>query len=239
VHRDVKPSNLFLCTTPDGRVDVRVCDFGAAKIFGGQQLTHAGAVVGTPLFIAPEQLRSARDADARADVWSLGMSLYFALAGVAALEHVRSFGQLVTVLTTGDIPHLQKAAPWVPAQLARVVHATLLVKPEARCPSVMDLAAALARLQVAGDLATSAIVPLDEATRAAQAEAAALPTHWSEVVATLPAERTAQMRGNGVAPAPASASASAPASARPWIIAVAVLLVVLLGAALRLVILRP
>jgi serine/threonine-protein kinase len=252
VHRDVKPSNLFLCSMPGGRIDVRICDFGAAKIFGGQQLTHAGAVVGTPLFIAPEQLRSSRDADARADVWSLGMTLYFALAGVAALESVRSFGQLVTILANGDIPHLQKTAPWVPPQLARVVHGTLIAKTDARCPSMKELAAALARCNAGDDaVAASALVPLHLSTRAMNYEPVPLPAHWHDVIVTMPTEPPPTLQADAPAgasvsapasapapapapaPARASASASAPASAsasKRWVLALALFFAFAVGA---------
>src|SRR5208282_1875116 len=86
---------------------------------------------------------SAKHVDLRTDVYGLAMSLYHALAGAPAFAHVRSFMGLVLELTAREAPHLQAAAPWVPAPLARIVHAALLRDPAARCPSAGELAIAL------------------------------------------------------------------------------------------------
>jgi serine/threonine-protein kinase len=86
VHRDLKPANLFLTTTADGMPRVKVLDFGISKVgeppsSGGSGLTSTATIMGTPCFMSPEQLRSTRDVDARADIWSLGAILYALLAG--------------------------------------------------------------------------------------------------------------------------------------------------------------
>ena len=84
VHRDIKPSNLMLARQGN-RAVIKVLDFGLAKvksegaINGG--LTHEGQMLGTPDYIAPEQIRDARDADIRADIYSLGCTLYHLLTG--------------------------------------------------------------------------------------------------------------------------------------------------------------
>jgi serine/threonine protein kinase len=153
VHRDVKPSNLFLESEGD-RVVVKVTDFGLAKAYedeigratpsrpaGG--LTATGRFMGTPQYVSPEQAVSAKHVDARSDVFSLAMSLYHALTGAPAFAYVRSFMGLVLELTGRESPHLQEAAPWVSPQLARIVHAALLRDPQTRCPSVGELALAL------------------------------------------------------------------------------------------------
>jgi eukaryotic-like serine/threonine-protein kinase len=83
VHRDLKPANLFVTRRLDGSPLVKILDFGIAKSPAGQVsgLTQTQAVMGTPGYMAPEQLRSTRDADARADIWALGVILYQALSG--------------------------------------------------------------------------------------------------------------------------------------------------------------
>jgi serine/threonine-protein kinase len=81
--------------------------------------------------------------DVRSDVFSLAMSLYHALAGAPAFAYVRSFMGLVLEITSREAPPLQDAAPWVSPSLARIVHAALLREPEARCPTVSELALAL------------------------------------------------------------------------------------------------
>ncbi|MFO0667230.1 MAG: serine/threonine-protein kinase [Polyangiaceae bacterium] len=83
VHRDLKPSNLFLAERPNGRRFVKVLDFGLSlfRPEGQELITKTHAVLGTPLYAAPEQFNASRDADGRADVWSLGASLYELVTG--------------------------------------------------------------------------------------------------------------------------------------------------------------
>jgi eukaryotic-like serine/threonine-protein kinase len=145
VHRDVKPSNLFLEAAGDAVV-VKVTDFGLAKAYDGGDrgaLTATGRFMGTPQYVSPEQAISAKHVDLRSDVFSLGMSLYHALAGAPAFAYVRSFMGLVLEITSREAPPLQDAAPWVPPAIARIVHGALLRDPQARCPSVAELALAL------------------------------------------------------------------------------------------------
>jgi len=88
VHRDLKPGNLFLTTSPDGSPLIKVLDFGIAKNVARDPaigtLTMTLVALGTPLYMAPEQIRNSRTVDARADVWSLGAILYELLTGDAA-----------------------------------------------------------------------------------------------------------------------------------------------------------
>jgi serine/threonine protein kinase len=86
VHRDVKPSNLFLSRRADGAPLIKVIDFGLAKTLRSEDqvtLTKSGAMLGSPLFMAPEQMRGSAEVDARADIWSLGATLYALLLGQA------------------------------------------------------------------------------------------------------------------------------------------------------------
>ncbi len=89
VHRDLKPGNLFLAKRPDGSQIVKVVDFGLSKYSGGDQgsLTHTAALMGSPRYMAPEQLLSSKHVDARADIWSLGAVLYELLAGQNVTVH--------------------------------------------------------------------------------------------------------------------------------------------------------
>src|ERR1700733_4510824 len=83
VHRDLKPSNLFVTRKRDGTSMIKVLDFGIAKApdDGNLQLTQTMAMMGSPAFMSPEQLCSARDVDARADIWALGVILYQCVSG--------------------------------------------------------------------------------------------------------------------------------------------------------------
>src|SRR6187549_2799480 len=85
IHRDLKPANLFLTHRPDGSPLVKVLDFGISKVSSPEaaqlSLTHTQAMMGSPLYMSPEQMRSSKDVDRRADIWSLGIILHELLAG--------------------------------------------------------------------------------------------------------------------------------------------------------------
>jgi serine/threonine-protein kinase len=198
VHRDVKPSNLFLDTRDPSRVVLKVTDFGLAKAnpadtataaLGPQRrggLTATGRFLGTPQYVSPEQAVSAKHVDVRSDVFSLAMSLYHALAGAPAFAYVRSFMGLVLEITSREAPPLQDTANWVSPLLARIVHAALLRDPEARCPSVSELALAL---DMAVGIDTSrkpvtidALRPVSDATAARVAPRAEPPLSWEDVL---------------------------------------------------------
>jgi serine/threonine-protein kinase len=184
VHRDVKPSNLFLVDDGSGVLTVRVADFGLAKIPGGpDSLTSTGAFLGTPHYVSPEQATNAKSADARTDVWSLAMTLYHALTGAPAFARTSSFMALVLELTGNPVPSLQDAAPWVPPEIARVVHGALIRDPDLRCPSMGELELALQMGAgfdaCAAPLRASEIAPAKDD---AIAERAALPGSWEDLL---------------------------------------------------------
>lgn len=182
VHRDIKPSNLLLQFETDDTVGVKVCDFGIAKwSFASGGLTHTGAVLGTPLYMAPEQALSARRVDARADVWSVGMTLYHALAGSAAFDRVGGMASLLVALANRSIRPLQELAPWIEPQLASVVHGALIGDPEARCPSISALMDALEPLCGASEpIRRHQLQPAPDKVRAQIAPRADLPRKWTD-----------------------------------------------------------
>jgi serine/threonine-protein kinase len=200
VHRDVKPSNLFLENSRSGRVVVKVTDFGLAKTGSGGTpgaslatgssrrggLTATGRFMGTPQYVSPEQAVSAKHVDVRSDVFSLAMTLYHALSGAPAFSYARSFVGLILEITSREAPPLQDAAPWVPAPLARIVHAALLREPELRCPNVSELALAL-DMAVGIDASRApippgALLPPSERTRAMVAPRAKLARSWDDLL---------------------------------------------------------
>jgi serine/threonine-protein kinase len=142
VHRDIKPSNLFVVTHPDGSKIVKVLDFGISKSpvpDGDPSLTQTAALLGTPAYMAPEQMRSARNADARSDVWALGTVLYELVEGRMPMT-AESFAELVLAASTQ--PH----APLIAARpLAPVIARCLAKTPDDRYPNMAELAADLAR----------------------------------------------------------------------------------------------
>ncbi len=121
VHRDLKPGNVFLTRSEDDELGwlAKVLDFGVAKLeeHGIASTTKTGTLLGTPLFMSPEQVRGANSVDARSDLYSLGMVFYNMLTGSYAFNG-ESFADVLVAICTGPLPDLRVAAPWVPASVA-------------------------------------------------------------------------------------------------------------------------
>ncbi|WP_441292090.1 protein kinase domain-containing protein [Sorangium sp. KYC3313] len=186
VHRDIKPANLFLARKQGGQRVVKVLDFGVAKVtdnsLGNGGMTKSGALLGSPLYMSPEQARGSGAIDARSDIWSLGISLYHALSGHRPNEHLTGLGELVLSICTTPVRWIQEIAPWVPPEVARVVHRALVIDPAGRTASASELAAALRAFLPGGEAIVEAmLVPLDAATRASRASFGAIsaPPHAS------------------------------------------------------------
>jgi len=112
IHRDVKPTNLFLTWRLDGSALVKVLDFGISKSRTGgvdMQLTQTQSLLGTPAYMSPEQMRSAREVDARTDIWSLGTVLYELVEGHRPFE-AESFSEMCVKVAV-DPPLPMKNAP--------------------------------------------------------------------------------------------------------------------------------
>ncbi|WP_437523123.1 protein kinase [Sorangium sp. So ce726] len=174
VHRDIKPANLFLARKQGGQRVIKVLDFGVAKVtdnsLGNGGMTKSGALLGSPLYMSPEQARGSGAIDARSDVWSLGISLYHALSGHRPNEHLTGLGELVLAICTTPVRWIQEIAPWVPPEVAHVVHRALVIDPAGRTASAGELAAALRAFLPGGEVIVEAmLVPLDAATRASRA----------------------------------------------------------------------
>jgi len=146
VHRDIKPANLFLqIDEQTEEVTVKVCDFGVAKrtrVSEGNNaashlsLTRTGGILGSPMYMSPEQAKNAKAVDERSDVWSLSVVLWEALSGQRLWGGQSSLGELIVAICTEPIPQLDEVASWVPRDLARVVHRGLERDPDLRPSSV-------------------------------------------------------------------------------------------------------
>src|ERR1700722_391905 len=150
VHRDLKPANLFLTRSGDGTPFVKVLDFGISKIAGsggGQAtgLTSTTTVMGTPCFMSPEQLRSTRDVDARADIWSMGAILHALLTGAPPYDGESNADVSAKIIRDAPTP-LRVLLPDVPAELEAIVLQCLEKDPARRFPDVASLAEALSRV---------------------------------------------------------------------------------------------
>lgn len=121
VHRDLKPQNVFLARDGDEEV-VMLLDFGLAKLLEGDQemLTKTGAILGTPHYMAPEQLYGERDIDRRADVWAIGVVAFECLTGKRPLEG-SSYAQIVRAASRGRTKPLAELLPSAPPRLATLV----------------------------------------------------------------------------------------------------------------------
>jgi serine/threonine-protein kinase len=149
IHRDLKPSNLFR-TTVDGEVLVKVLDFGISKASerldphsDTTSLTQTGSVLGSPQYMSPEQLRDAREVDARTDIWALGLILFKLLARRAAFEAATVGEHFAKILSDRPTP-LRRLRKDAPVELEKAIAICLSKQPEKRFGDVGQLAAALA-----------------------------------------------------------------------------------------------
>lgn len=144
VHRDLKPGNLFLTRRVDGTPLVKVIDFGIAKsLMSKTVVTQGERVLGSPRYMAPEQLKASRNTDTRADVWALGAILFRLLTGHTPFEQ-RDMLDLIRAITQERAPLLRTLRPDLPEDLETIVARCLVANPEQRIPSVGELARDLA-----------------------------------------------------------------------------------------------
>jgi len=143
VHRDLKPANLFVCRSTGDRPLVKVLDFGISKmeVEGSARITLAHAYFGTPCYAAPEQLRSAGDADSRSDIWSLGIILFELLTG--RTPYVGAATSVIAQVLSDPIPWPLELRPDLPRDLARIILRALKRDPADRFQSMREFADAL------------------------------------------------------------------------------------------------
>jgi serine/threonine-protein kinase len=161
VHRDLKPSNLFVTRRPDGSDLIKILDFGISKWSVGEagvdELTQTGVVLGSPKYMAPEQLFGSAEVDARADVWSVGAIVYEMLCGRPPFDQP-SFTKICAELSTDRMPpSLVERRPEISAELEAVVMSCFARTPEKRIQNVAELA---------GDLLAAVQAPFAETVRA-------------------------------------------------------------------------
>lgn len=149
IHRDLKPANLRVVRRSDGSEIVKVLDFGVMKRMPGAQgdtevnETQPGTIVGTPLYTSPEQLRGSNDVDVRADVWSLGATLFELLTGRPPFGG-KTYPQVIAnVLEAAPIP-LRSLREGISESLEGVVLRCLSKQPDARYGDMTEMAQALA-----------------------------------------------------------------------------------------------
>jgi serine/threonine protein kinase len=145
VHRDLKPSNLFCARRADGTSTIKVLDFGISKLSVGEEpltnpaLTSSFTVIGSPVYMSPEQFRSSRSVDARGDIWSLGIILYQLLTGRNPFLG-NTMGELFTAIITKEPIAPRTIRPDIPPALEGAILRCLRKTPADRYPSSGELA---------------------------------------------------------------------------------------------------
>jgi serine/threonine protein kinase len=154
VHRDIKPSNLFLTQGTDGAPLLKVVDFGVSKapLTVDEDITHSSAIMGTPVYMSPEQMQSSKHVDGRTDIWALGVVLYQLISGRLPFR-AESFAGLVLALATQRMRPLDDVtlAPGLADVIARCIERDV----NRRYQSMTELASAL----------TPYASPVDQAAR--------------------------------------------------------------------------
>ena len=153
IHRDIKSANVFVSQREGGEVTVKILDFGIAKVradpmsaSANQGITRTGTLLGSPLYMSPEQVLGSKDIDPRSDIFSLGATMYEALCGATPHHDCETIGLLIVAITSGRVRQVQERAPWVPAEVAAVVHQALSFDASARYQTAAEMLAAITSL---------------------------------------------------------------------------------------------
>jgi len=142
VHRDIKPSNVVI--TPTG--EAKVMDFGIAKVLGSQGRTRTGASMGTPAYMAPEQIKGARDVDARADIYALGVTFYEMLSGRTPFDtgvDTASEFDLMEAQVRQAPPDPREFYPEIPEDMVAALMKALAKDPDERFQNAEELQIAI------------------------------------------------------------------------------------------------
>jgi len=145
VHRDLKPANLFCIKRADGRLSIKVLDFGISKLTTPGQdasMTRTTAIMGSPLYMSPEQMQSSKRVDARSDIWALGVILFELVTGRPPFD-AQAVTELVIKIATAQPTALRSLRTDVPSGLEQVIMRCLEKEAERRFANVGDFALAL------------------------------------------------------------------------------------------------
>ena len=232
VHRDLKPSNLFVAERADGDKIIKVLDFGISKLQDERlALTKTLDVIGTPFYMAPEQVIAAKYVDERADVWSLGVILYELLTARKPFEAPTMAGMVSLVRRASPTP-LREIVAEIPEELERAVLRCLRAERDDRFDDVGELATALAPFTADGArLAEGVVAARDKANHPradllAESTASLAKNAVTKGGAKKADDTTEPMPGSSTT-MPVVTSSVAPAPRRAWGVWVVIALVVL------------
>ncbi len=207
VHRDLKPANLFLANGR-GQPTLKVLDFGISKVSdeGSATATTTQSAFGTPVYMSPEQVRSTKNVDARADIWSLGVILYELLAGRPPFDAPTPTGTLAAIIADTPTP-VGQLRPDLPPKLAAAVMKALVKDPAGRYPDVRAFAAAIAPFGPRGHASALGLAPASLRPRGGGSARAAIVVGVVVVgVVGIAALVAAARRGEGAGSAATAAS---------------------------------
>jgi serine/threonine protein kinase len=232
VHRDLKPANLFCVRRSDGQLSIKVLDFGISKMTdaGGMapgSMTRTSALMGSPLYMSPEQMRSSKDVDAMTDIWALGVILFELMTGRTAFL-AETVTELAIKVSTEPAPSIRSFRPDVPPALEAIVGKCLEKDKRQRYRNVAELALAL--LPFAPKRAKSTVDRISGIIQASGLSTSAL-----DVPLSPPAEGT--IVSAGTLPAVGRTTAGGPGGRKAFVgasVAGAVVLLAIVGTALAL-----
>ncbi len=173
VHRDLKPANIYVTRREGEEIIIKLLDFGIAKILqDGEKeasspgLTRTGSLLGSPLYMSPEQARGRRGGiDQRTDIWSMGVVLFQLLSGRTPNHDQEAMGDLIIAICSDPAPSVQTFAPWVSPEVADIIAKALEIDIDKRYQTIgemlRDIRALLPDTRITPDM----LGPMDEAAR--------------------------------------------------------------------------
>lgn len=136
IHRDIKPQNIFICDEDQPKI----ADFGLARVMQGEGLTKTGDILGTPAYMAPEQVVAVQsDINHQVDIWAVGVMLYQMISGVLPYEQRNAVG-IMSEIALGSYPRIEDRVPDVDRNLAAIVSKAMARTQEMRYQSAADMA---------------------------------------------------------------------------------------------------
>ena len=229
VHRDLKPANLFVTQRLDGTALIKVLDFGIATAPSAEdfKITKTSTVMGSPGYMSPEHLRSARDVDVRSDIWALGVILYEAVTGKLPFS-ATSITELAVKVVMDEPEKLDHIDP----RYAAIVSRCLKKPPEERYQTVAELAAELGDLAGTSAQSTAHLVAKLLGGSPSRSVSAATPavSALAATVATKPPDAKVSTTLSSAASASFAPSEPAPKKQRGLALAIGAVAVIAAGA---------
>jgi serine/threonine-protein kinase len=215
VHRDIKPDNVFLAEQGQ-RLVPKLLDFGISKIrLPNVRMTEVGTIMGTPAYMAPEQLNGSGEVDPRTDVWALGVTLFELLSGTLPFN-APDAPALFVAIATKEAPRLIDVCPDVGPEVSRICERCLRRAPDDRYPTALELARDIRHVLEGSAIEPTGKHSIPPALEKVEVPDLVLPPPKAPTMGKMPAVATAREKtelttAHG-SPAPLSAHAGAPSS---------------------------